>query len=91
MRFVDGDERDRHTDGEVAESFGFQTFRRHVQQFDLAGERLREDEILFVRRLSGVDERGRKATSFRASTWSRMSEINGEMTMATPGRIAAGI
>ena len=53
MRFVDGDERDRHTDGEVAESFGFQTFRRHVQQFDLAGERLREDEILFVRRLSG--------------------------------------
>ena len=61
VRFVDGDERDRHTDGEVAESFGFQTFRRHVQQFDLAGERLREDEILFVRRLSGVDERGRKA------------------------------
>ena len=32
-----------------------------------------------------------RPTSFRASTWSRMSEISGEMTMATPGRIAAGI
>ena len=61
MRFVDGDERDRHTDGEVAESFGFQTFRRHVQQFDLPGGGLGEHHRLLVGSLSGVDERGRKA------------------------------
>ena len=61
VRFVDGDERDRHTDGEVAESFGFQTFRRHVQQFELFLNRQPADVNLFVRRLSGVDERGRKA------------------------------
>ena len=32
-----------------------------------------------------------RPASFRASTWSRISEISGEMTMVTPGSNAAGI
>ena len=58
MRFVNGDQRNRHTTGERAETFGFQTFRSHIQQSDPSRQRLREHQILFVGTLRGIDERG---------------------------------
>ena len=58
MRFVNGDQRNRHTTGERAETFGFQTFRSHIQQSDPSRQRLCEHQILFVGTLRGIDERG---------------------------------
>ena len=58
MRFVNGDQRNRHTTGERTETFGFQTFRSHKQQSDPSRQRLCEHQILFVGTLRGIDERG---------------------------------
>ena len=61
VRLVHGHQRNRRVACEVTESFCFQAFRGDVKQFDLPGCGLCEHRGLLVRRLRGVDERGRNA------------------------------
>ena len=55
MGFVDGHQRDRHARGEVAEPFGLQSFRGHIQQFDVALRGLCQHHGLLIAALRGVD------------------------------------
>jgi len=58
---VHGNQGDWRAGGEVAESAGFQSFRSHVQQFELTRRSLGEHHGLLIRGLGGVDKCGRQA------------------------------
>lgn len=61
MRLVHGHQRNRRMAREATEPFRLQTFRRDVEQLDPSRGRQRKYRRLLVRRLRGVDERGRNA------------------------------
>ena len=69
----------------------FQSFGGHIQQFDVALRGLCQHHGLLVAACVVLTYAAGMPASLSASTWSRIREISGEMTMVTPGSSVAGI
>ena len=92
VRFVDREERDPGALEEGEKALGEQPLGRDVEQVELARDEAPLDDRPAAGR-SRLEFRTSAATpsSARAVTWSCISAMSGETTIAVPGRASAGI
>ncbi len=92
VRLVDREERERQLPQHLEEAVEHEALGRDVEQVEVAGPQIAQDA---EPPRPGASEELRHAAATplarNASTWSFMSEMSGETTIAMPGRCSAGI
>ena len=91
MRLVHRNQRKTDPLAQGLQARCLQAFRCDIEQLVLALRGLPQNARALFNRLSTGQTSRRNTCLTQRRTWSRMSEIKGEMTNASPGRMSAGI